>query len=234
MVAVRSTATEPTQSNRIRGSVRLDRMVQSSRGKTHHYEVYALLWVAQECENSIRNLLLHKFGIPAGAIQRGLHLTVYHGRRPLPGLVPGSQSVHFGADVRETRFMVLAPGGENPRPALEPSQRSVGIRLTKRNRAIDEIQRLRASIYRLETPEVVGTRKRTTSWTNCFGARRYQPHIKLLRPGSEIERDLTILGTAFRSEIERINFDRFEVKCRSSDRPRHTRHRFRSRLPGRR
>ena len=209
-------------------------MVQSSRRNTHHYEVYALLWVTPECENSIRNLLLHEFGIPAGAIQRGLHLTVYYKRRPLPGLVPGSQSVHFDADVRETRFMVLAPGGENPRPELEPSKRSVGIRLTKRNRAIDEIQRLRASIYRLETPEVVGTRKRTTSWTNCFGARRYQPHITLLRSGSEIERDLTILGTAFRSEIERINFGRFEVKCRSSDRPRHTRHRFCGRLPGRR
>ena len=188
--------------------------------KATAYEVYALLWVTRECENSIKNLLFHKFGIPAGAIQRGLHLTVYYGRRLLPGLVPLSQSVSFGADALETRFMVLAPGGEDPRPEYEPSQRSVGIRLTKRNQAIEEIQRLRASIYCLETPEVIGKRKRTTRWTNCFGARHYQPHITLLRPGSEIHRDLTILGELFRSEIDRINFDRFEVKCTSIDRPR--------------
>ena len=180
--------------------------------KTHLYEVNALLWVTRECENSIRNLLHHEFGVPEGAIQRGLHLTVYHGRRYLPGLVLGDQAVHLGADVLETRFMVLAPGGENPRPELEPNQRSVGIRLTKRNQAIEKIQQLRKRIYRLETPEVVGTRKRTTDWNNCCGARHYQPHITLLRPGSGIERDLTILGKLFRSKIKRINFDRFEVK----------------------
>jgi hypothetical protein len=82
--------------------------------------------------------------------------------------------------------MILAPGGENPRPELEPSQRSVGIRLAKRNHAIDKIQHLRARIYRLETPAVIGERKRTSAWTNCFEPRHYEPHIKLLRPGSGI------------------------------------------------
>ena len=194
-------------------------MIWSGHKKT--YEVYALLWVTRECENSIRVLFSHEFGIPAGSIQRGLHLTVYHGRRILPGLVPRSQSVHFSADALETRFMVLAPGGENPRPEHEPSQRSIGIRLTKRNQGIKEIQRLRASIYCLETPEVIGQRKRTTRWTNCFGARHYQPHIKLLKPGSGIDEDLTILGELFRAEIELIDFGRFEVKCRATNRTRH-------------
>ena len=130
-----------------------------------------------------------------------------------PGLFPGSRPVRIVSDALETRLMVLAPGGENPRPELEPSRRSVGIRLTKRNHAVDQIQRLRASVYRLETPTVIGKRKPTSAWTNCFGARHYQPHIKLLRPGNGIERDLTKLGEIFRSDMEWIQFDRFEVRC---------------------
>jgi hypothetical protein len=181
--------------------------------KTYSYDIHALLWVTRKYEALIAELLSRECQIPRDAIQRGIHLTVYHGRRPLPGLVPGSQPVRIVADALETRFMVLAPGGENPRPQIDPSRRSVGIRFTKRNRAIDQIQRLRASIYRFETPAVVGRRKPTSAWTNCFGARQYQPHIKLLRPGNGIERDLTKLGEIFRSDMEWIEFDRFEVRC---------------------
>ena len=152
--------------------------------KSYTYEVHALLWVSRKCEALISELLWRECEIPRNAIQRGMHLTVYHGRRPLVGLVPGSRPVRIVADALETRFMVLAPGGENPRPKLEPSRRSVGIRLTKRNQAISHIQRLRAAIYRLETPAVIGQRTPTSTWINCFGARHYQPHIKLLRPGT--------------------------------------------------
>jgi DNA-directed RNA polymerase subunit RPC12/RpoP len=117
-------------------------------------------------------------------------------------------------DIVKSRSPPIAmpSGGENTRPELEPSRRSVGIRLTRRNRAINRIQRLRASIYQLETPAIVGKRKATSARTNCFGARHYQPHIKLLRPGSGIERDLIKLGEIFRSEMEWIEFDRFEVR----------------------
>ena len=41
-----------------------------------------------------------------------------------------------------------------------------------------------------ETTEVTKNRKATTDWTNAFGARHYQPHIKLLQPGSGVDRDL--------------------------------------------
>jgi hypothetical protein len=181
--------------------------------KSYGYEVYALLSVSRKCEAILNDLLRRECEIPDYAIQRRLHLTVYHGRRPLPGLVPGIRSTQIHADAIETRFMVLALGGENPRPELEPARRSVGIRLTKRNRAINNIQILRESIYRLETPAVTGTRKPTSAWSNCFGARHYQPHIKLLKPGSEIDRDLTKLWEIFRSDMEWIEFDRFEVRC---------------------
>ncbi len=109
--------------------------------------------------------------------------------------------------------MVFAPGGENPRREIEPSMHSVGIRLTKRNVAIDEIQKLRAKIYQFETEELIGNRKPTSAWKNCFGARNYQPHIKLLQPGNNIHRDLKKIGEIFRANIDQIVFDKFEVKC---------------------
>ena len=184
--------------------------------KHHTSEIYALLWVSYHCKNLIEEILNKKYKVPRNAIVTNPHLTVYHGRRQLPGLLPDSQAVRIIADTTESRFMVLAPGGENPRPELEPSKRSVGIRLTKRNLAISQIQELRASVSQLETQDIVGKRKRTTAWSNCFGARHYQPHIKLLYPGSKIDRDLTKLGLVFRSEIDYIVFDRFEIRCRTS------------------
>ena len=176
-----------------------------------YHEIYAILWVTRECERKITTFLMD-YGIPRDSIQRSLHLTVYYARRILPGLEIASVSERIIADVDETRFMVLAPGGENPRPNLEPSHRSVGIRLTKRNKAIADIQRLRESVYRLETPEVIGRRRPTSAWQNCFGARHYQPHVKLLKPGSEINRDLTRIGFAFRKEFSQIDFGRFQTR----------------------
>ena len=108
--------------------------------RIHNYEVYATLWVTRACEEQIARVLSDKCDIPQDAIQRGLHLTVYYARRPLPGLVEENQRVHINANVDETRFMVLAPGGENPRSDLEPAHRSVAIRLIRRNQAITEIQ----------------------------------------------------------------------------------------------
>lgn len=180
------------------------------------YEVYALLHVSKECEAKIFNVLRLNCGIREKFIRRGLHLTVYHARRRLPGLVEERRSAHIVADVLETRFMAIAPGGENPRPGIVPGHRPVAIRLTKRNGAIDPIQRLRSEIRRLETKEVRGSRKPSTEWTNCFGARRYQPHITLISSGSNVGDDLTVLGKAFRAELDRIEFDTFQTLCRRS------------------
>lgn len=177
-------------------------------------EVYALLWVTRDCESRIADFLRSR-GIPKDAIHRGQHLTVYYARRNLPALSRRiRRRVSISADVAETRFMVLAPGGENPRPEYEPATRSVAIRLTRRNRAVPEIQALRTEMRRFETPDVVGTRKPSTAWTNCFGARHYQPHIKLLKPGSEIGRDLTLIGDEFRRSFETIAFGKYEIVTR--------------------
>ena len=183
--------------------------------KPSYPEVYALLYLTRRCEANITKFF-RSCGVPLNAIQSGMHLTVYYARRKLPGLQDRQTTkvLAIEADAAETRLMVFAPGSENPRPELEPARRSVGIRLTKRNNAIKEIQFLRRQMISMETPQVVGSRKPSTKWTSCFGARRYQPHIKLLRPGSEIDRDLTSLGHQFREHFDTIEFGKFAIVMR--------------------
>ena len=103
---------------------------------------------------------------------------------------------------------------ENPRTQLDPQVLSVGIRLTRRNTAIPEIQKLREQVYRLETREVIGTRNRTTAWTNCFGSRHYQPHVQLLRPWHKVNATLAEVGDLFRTEVKEIEFDLFQIEAR--------------------
>ena len=181
---------------------------------SHPYEVNAMLWVSRDSEALIKEFLVEECGVRPNRVNADMHLTVYHGRRLLPELKEGSWLSDITIGTQETRFMVLAPGGENPRADLNPRAQSLGIRITKRNPAVAEIQRLRKAVYRHETPEVIGSRTPTTAWRNCFGSRHYQPHIKLLRSWSKIRKDLTVVGQAFRTEITEIQLDRFEVASR--------------------
>ena len=182
--------------------------------RSHKYEINAMLRVSKRSEDRIRNFFSEHYSLKRGRFRSGLHLTVYHGRRPLPGIRPDTRPVHITASTTETRFMPLVPGGENPRDDLDAGVHSVGIRLTKRNPAIPEIQKLRERIYRLETKIVVGARKPTSAWTNCFGSRNYQPHIELLRRWHKVKATLTEIGSLFRTEIDHIVFDQFQVEER--------------------
>ena len=182
--------------------------------RSHTYEVNAILKVSKQCETLIKVFFDEVCNVKPNRIKPDLHLTVYHGRRRLPGLCENTVPVNIEIATNETRFMVLAPGGENPRSELDPGTLSVGVRVTKRNRAIEEIQRLRKYVFGFESNEIIGNRKATTAWTNCFGSRRYQPHIHLLRPWSKIPRDLTALGELFRSEIECVYLDQFQIESR--------------------
>lgn len=176
------------------------------------YEVYAILWVAEACALEIASFLVDVCGVPRRSLPHGLHLTVYYARRNLPGLIETIEDVDISANTDETRFMVLAPGGENPRPGLVPSKRSLGIRLTRRNNAIEAIQELRRSVYKLETPRVIGNRKPTSAWVNCFGSRHFQPHVKVLKPGNQLQNNLTETGKSFRKQIPVIHFDKFQIR----------------------
>ena len=186
--------------------------------QAHDYEVNAMLRVSESCQKRIKAFFVEQYGVKPGRLQSYMHLTVYHGRRPLPGLHEYDRPVHIIVPTDETRFMVLVPGGENPLDDIDPRSHSVGIRLTKRNSAIPEIQQLRRSIYYLEIEEVIGARKPTTAWTNCFGSRHYQPHIQLLRPWHKIDEGLTEIGLHFRSKIDHLILDLFNVEFRHRDR----------------
>ena len=203
----------PAGRDRQEGAVRSDPMPH------RRIEVNALLWLTSRSESEIARFLM-SIGVPAASVRRGMHLTVYHGRRLLPGMRLRQAHVSIAADVKETRFMVMVPGGEVRRPGVDPKQCSVGVRLTRRNVAIPEIQRLREGIYRYETEDVVKGRHPTTAWRNCFGARRYQPHVTFVRPGNRLPPDLTATGRSFRASLSTIEFDRFEVRLRIIDKNR--------------
>jgi hypothetical protein len=119
--------------------------------------------------------------------------------------------------------MVLAPGGENPRPELDPSKLKVGIRIHRKSAARATILEFRRRLFQHETRQVLGTRAPSTDLRSAFGARSFQPHMALLRAGSGIERNLTPLGAAFRSALSELTFDRFEVDIVRRNAGRHAR-----------
>ena len=137
--------------------------------RSHNYEINAMLRVSKYSEREIRQFFSNVFEVKQNRLNSDLHLTVYHARVPIPGLQVGSHTLDITVDTAETRFMVLVPGGENPHDDIDAGAHSVGIRLTKRNTAIPQIQKLREQIYRLESKAVIGNRKPTSAWTNCFG-----------------------------------------------------------------
>jgi hypothetical protein len=168
------------------------------------------MYLSVKDQKSITSFFQDMYQVPPDCIQRGMHLTIYHSRIPLNSYKKGGFPVSINIDVGETRLMVLAPGGENSRPNLIPAKRSVGIRLTKRNSAIPEILTIRRDAFIHEPP--FGKRKNTTDWRNAFGARHYQPHLKLLRPGNGLDFDLTQVGDVFRDHFDELNFSKVAVK----------------------
>ena len=73
---------------------------------------------------------------------------------------------------------------------------------------------MRKSIYELEKNSFLGEQERTSARRNSFGPRQFQPHIKLLLPGSGIDSDLTITGQSFRNKFENVVFDEFVVEIK--------------------
>ena len=183
------------------------------------YSLYALLWVDKDSEKEISDVLKYKCGVGEEHIQRRMHLTIYHSRRKLEGLKHETLYENIKADVAETRFMVFAPGGEIPRKDIDPNKRPVGIRLTKRNIAIPRLLELRRSFFKYENDNVLSKRRqRTSDWKNAFGSSHFQAHIVMIRPGSNIDKNLTLIGKVFRKELKYIYFNKFEIKERLRDR----------------
>lgn len=175
-------------------------------------EIWAQLWLCSEDCNRIMDLLSTEGLAKRKRIVKNMHLTVYHGRRSMPGLLTRVEPIELVIPTAETRFMVMAPGGENPRADLEPANRKVGIRIQRRNPARAAIDEFRDRIIFYETKTVLGSRAPSNHNRNAFGARYFQPHMAVLRAGSGIDGDLTKVGSVFRTQIGALRFDRFSVE----------------------
>jgi hypothetical protein len=179
--------------------------------KQQRHEVWAQLFLCDADSERLRQFLMDAFGVRSRSIVRRMHVTVYHARRLMVGLQPTVESVRIVIPADETRFMVMAPGGENPHPDLIPGDRKVGIRVQRRSIAMPHILGLRERLLKYETQDVLGSRRQSTHKTNAFGARSFQPHMTLLRAGNGVHHDLTTLGTPFRDNVGDLTFDRFEI-----------------------
>lgn len=181
-------------------------------------EVWAQLILAGADRERISEFFVREFGIPARKIVRRMHLTIYHARRPMRGVEPTDEEAIVVCPANETRFMVMAPGGENPRPNIDPARRKVGIRIHRQSCAMAEVLAYRERLLKYETKWVHGFRPPSDHRKNAFGARHFQPHVALLRAGSGIQSDLTVIGERFRAEIGNLRFDRFQIEIVTKER----------------
>ena len=180
--------------------------------KKHKFEIWCQLHLTDESQYQIRQFFEKIFYIDPKKIIHNMHLTVYHSRRPMFDLNEKIENCDLTLDTNFTRFMVMAPGGENPRPELIPAERKIGIRVQKRSKFRNCIDEYRKSILEYEDEKVLGLRKPSNRIRNAFGSRHFQPHITFLRAGSDICTDLTKVGEEFREYIHYLHFDKFEVK----------------------
>jgi len=118
----------------------------------HKTEVWAKLFLCVSDRDRIRDFFVSEFGITPPYIISNMHLTVYHARRPMPGVVSVTEAVNVVLQASETRFMVMAPGGENPRPDLDPARCKIGIRVHKQSSVLPAILKFRERLLRYETP----------------------------------------------------------------------------------
>lgn len=175
-------------------------------------EVWAQLFLSQNDCSRIRDFFVSELGIKPRFVIRNMHITVYHSRRPMPGVVTVSETACVVLAASETRLMVMAPGGENPRPELDPGKRKVGIRVHKQSSALPSILKYRERLLNYETERVLGRRSPSTHRRSAFGARHFQPHMAVLRAGSKVDRDLKTIGIPFRQALGNLTFDRFAIE----------------------
>ncbi|CAM3929537.1 hypothetical protein MUGA111182_17780 [Mucilaginibacter galii] len=178
------------------------------------YEVWANFRVAKKSVDHIREFFINEIGVQPESLVKNLHLTVYHSRRPMPNVKETKVSCILSVDTMETRFMVLAPGGENPRPDLIPADRKIGIRIHRTSQLRIPIEKYRSRFFLHENRRILGKRKPSTKLKSAFGARHFQPHIALLLPGNNMPLDLKTIGDAFRDYVQEIHFDQFQIISR--------------------
>ena len=136
-------------------------------------EVWAQLLLAEADQREIAKFFENEAGVDRRFVARNMHLTVYYARRAMQGVVPKTESARMLLPAAHTRFMVMAPGGDNPRDELVPGRRKVGIRIQRQSPAFDAILGFRERLLEFETKIVLGGRAPSGPKTNAFGARHF-------------------------------------------------------------
>lgn len=173
--------------------------------------MWAQLLLSATDSGRLHDFFCTQCGLKPRSVAGHMHLTVYYARRRLPGVIPSTEPSSVVVDARDTRLMIVAPGGENPRPELDPARRTIGLRIQRRSPARVAILEYRARLLQFETRQVLKGRTASTHVRNAFGARHFQPHMTLLKPGSGVDGSLTSLGERFRASVGTLTFDRFLV-----------------------
>lgn len=180
------------------------------------YDIHAFLRVSQVCEDRLNHFLQEVCDVRPSAIWNNLHLTIYQGRLRLPGLHEQTRRVQISASTDEMRFMVLQPGGINPQSGINPRRHAIGIRLTRRNEAMQWINVLRQEMIEYEWHRDIIGRRRSTLKRNAFGPKEYTPHVKLLNRDNRISLELPHMREQFQHNIEAIEFTHFEVRVNAN------------------
>lgn len=180
--------------------------------KKHEYEIWCQLILSKSCEKEVHDFFIRQFYIDPRYLVRNMHITLYHSRRPMFNLEEFKVNCNHVIDTMDTRFMVLAPGGENPHPDLIPAYRKVGVRIKKGTDLRIQIDTYREEVLRLEDKFALGGRKPSNKNRNAFGSRYFQPHLTILKSGSGIKTDLTEVGEEFRDFIHELNFTEYIIK----------------------
>lgn len=180
------------------------------------FEIWSDFRVSSKSESEIFDFFVQEYGIAPQFIIKGLHLTVYHARRPMPAIKPIFESCHLSIDTMDLKFMVMAPGGENPRLNLNPGQLKIGVRVHRQSIFRQNVYKYRGRLIAYETKRILGARQPSSNSRNAFGARSFQPHISLLKSGTGVDRDLTMMGDAFRDAISKISFDKFSIRVKQN------------------
>jgi len=175
------------------------------------FEIWAQIFLSKEDCERIKEFFVSEAGIKRDFVITNMHLTFYHSQVLIPELKPIEKDIYLILPASETRFMVMITGGENPLPGVDPGMNKVGIRIHRKSSVLDDINEMRKELSQYETRELLGHRSPSSSKKSAFGSRYFQPHISLLKPGSGITSDLTIIGNLFREKIGDLVFDKYKI-----------------------
>lgn len=190
-------------------------MQRSNSEPKHRHRVFGILYLSAESARELRRVLVGKLGVPDHAVKPNLHLTVYESRRMLEGLEPFSKHVRVEVQAKDLRFMVVAPGGENPRPDLDPATRPLALRVRRDSAAYTDIQKYRSQFLAFESPRVLAGRSPSGPRKSAFGSHHYQPHITVCSRAHGLTGDLRPYGDILRTSLGSVTFNR--LVCRVHD-----------------